>query len=161
MICSHNNRIELPTAGLWTYFTNDTCRPTTNPTDTCTLGHYPVLAIMAKTTAHIQEGVKFAKKNNLRLIIRNTGHDFLGRSVGWGALVINTHSFQSIQVKDQWNGKGPKGYKGPAITVGAGVQAQKALQTLHALNPPKIMVTGECIVSDVLRSECSNILWLT
>ncbi|KAM7193097.1 hypothetical protein V8F33_007969 [Rhypophila sp. PSN 637] len=142
---SEQFQIELPTAGLWTYFTNDTCRPTTNPADTCTNGYYPVLAIMAKTTAHIQEGVKFAKKYNLRLIIRNTGHDFLGRSVGWGALVINTHSFQSVKVTNNWDGKTPKGYKGPAITVGAGVQAQKALQTLHALNPPKIMVTGECI----------------
>ncbi|KAM7204687.1 hypothetical protein V8F20_003471 [Naviculisporaceae sp. PSN 640] len=146
---SEQFQIELPTAGLWTYFTNDTCRPTTNPSDKCTLGYYPVLAIMAKTTAHIQEGVRFARKHNLRLIIRNTGHDFLGRSVGWGALVINTHSFQSIKVVNNWNGKGPKGYKGPAVTVGAGVQAQKALQTLHALNPPKIMVTGECITVGV------------
>lgn len=134
----------MPAAGLWTYFTNDTCRPTTTPTDTCTLGYYPVLVITAKTTAHIQAGVNFAREKNLRLIIRNTGHDFLGRSVGWGALVINTHSFQDIKVINSYSG--PSGYKGSAITVGAGVQAFQALKKLNALNPPKVMVTGECAV---------------
>ncbi|KAK1757129.1 hypothetical protein QBC47DRAFT_320599 [Echria macrotheca] len=135
-------QINHPTAGLWTYFTNDTCRPTTNPSDSCTNGYYPVLYIQAKTIGHIQAGISFARDNNLRLIIRNTGHDFLGRSVGWGALVINTHSFQSISTSNKWNG--PGGYSGSTITVGAGVRAKAALQHLHGLNPPKIMVTGEC-----------------
>ena len=141
-LAEHHCRIELPAAGLWTYFTNDTCRPTTNPTDTCTLGYYPVLVIMAKTTAHIQAGINFARQNNLRLIIRNTGHDFLGRSVGWGALVINTHGFQDIKFSNQW--RGACNYSGSAVTVGAGVQAFQVLKQANALNPPKIMVTGEC-----------------
>ncbi|EAQ86284.1 hypothetical protein CHGG_07537 [Chaetomium globosum CBS 148.51] len=135
-------QIELPAAGLWTYFTNDTCRPTTTPTDTCTLGYYPVLVIMAKTSAHIQAGINFARDNNLRLIIRNTGHDFLGRSVGWGSLVINTHSFQDIKFSDSW--RGTCGYNGSAVTVGAGVQAFEVLKRANAMNPPKIIVTGEC-----------------
>jgi FAD/FMN-containing dehydrogenase len=143
-------RIELPAAGLWTYFTNDTCRPTTSPTDTCTLGYYPVLVVMAKTSAHIQTGINFARENNLRLIIRNTGHDFLGRSVGWGSLVINIHSFQDIKFSDSWHGS--CGYNGSAVTVGAGVQAFEVLKQAHAKNPPKIMVTGECAVSQALVS---------
>lgn len=142
---SEQFQIDLPTAGLWTYFTNDTCRPTANPADTCTLGHYGVLYIKAQTVAHIQAGINFARQNNLRLVIRNTGHDFLGRSVGWGSLVINTHSLQSISTTNSWTG--PGGYTGSAITVGAGVQAITALNHLHALSPPKIMVTGECAVS--------------
>jgi hypothetical protein len=134
----------LPAAGLWTYFTNDTCRPTTNPSDTCTLGHYPVVLIKAKTVAHIQAGINFAREKNLRLIIRNTGHDFLGRSVGWGALVINTHGFKDITFKNQYRSCN---YTGPAVTVGAGVQAFEVLKQANAMNPPKIMVTGECAVS--------------
>ncbi|KAK3326009.1 hypothetical protein B0H66DRAFT_145406 [Apodospora peruviana] len=139
---SEQFQIDLPTAGLWTYFTNDTCRPTTNPTDTCTPGYYPVVVIMAKKTSHIQAGIRFASQNNLRLIIRNTGHDFLGRSVGWGALVINTHSFQDVAFTNSWKGAGT--YKGSAVTVGAGVQAINVLKMAHALDPPKVMVTGEC-----------------
>lgn len=141
----NDTRIDLPTAGLWTYFTNDTCRPTTNPTDSCTGGYFPTLYIKAKTIAHIQAGVLFAKNNNLRLIIRNTGHDFLGRSVGWGALVINTHGFKDISLTNSY--RGACDYTGSAITVGAGVQAFEALSKLHSLSPPKIMVTGECAVS--------------
>lgn len=135
----------MPAAGLWTYFTNDTCRPTTTPADTCTLGYYPVLVIMAKKSAHIQAGINFARENNLRLIIRNTGHDFLGRSVGWGSLVINTHSFQDIKFSDSW--RGSCGYNGSAVTVGAGVQAFEVLKQANAKKSPKIMVTGECAVS--------------
>ncbi|KAK3370591.1 hypothetical protein B0H63DRAFT_318484 [Podospora didyma] len=139
---SEQYQIELPAAGLWTYFTNDTCRPTTNPAESCTLGYYPTLVITAKTVGHIQAGINFARENNLRLVVRNTGHDFLGRSVGWGALVINTHGFQDISLTNSWGGAG--GYSGSAITVGAGVQAFTALGRLNALRPPKIMVTGEC-----------------
>ncbi|KAK3499468.1 uncharacterized protein B0T23DRAFT_17731 [Neurospora hispaniola] len=135
-------QIDLPTAGLWTYFTNDTCRPTTKPTDSCTGGYFPTIYIKAKTIAHIQAGILFAKNNNLRLIIRNTGHDFLGRSVGWGALVINTHGFKDISLTNSY--RGACNYTGSAITVGAGVQAFEALSKLHSLSPPKIMVTGEC-----------------
>ncbi|KAK4238283.1 hypothetical protein C8A03DRAFT_43975 [Achaetomium macrosporum] len=135
-------QIELPAAGLWIYLTNDTCRPATSPSNTCTLGYYPVVVIMAKAAAHIQAGINFAQENNLQLIIRNTGHDFLGRSLGWGARVINTHSFQDTKFTNAW--RGASGYKGSAVTVGAGVQAFDVLKQANALQPPKVMVTGEC-----------------
>ncbi|KAH8895378.1 FAD-binding domain-containing protein [Thozetella sp. PMI_491] len=131
-----------PATALWTYFTNDTCRPTTNPSDTCTLGYYPVYVILAKTKEHVKAGVDFARKNSLRLIIRNTGHDFIGRSVGWGALVVNTHSFQDVAFVDSWTGPGK--YRGSAVTIGAGVQGRALLRLAHAQNPPKVVVTGEC-----------------
>lgn len=115
-----------------------------------------MLYITATTIGHIQAGINFARENNIRLVIRNTGHDFLGRSVGWGSLVINTHSFQSISTTNKWSG--PGGYTGSAITVGAGVQAINALQRLHALSPPKIMVTGECAVC-LVTAEC-RVPWL-
>ncbi|KAJ4385949.1 hypothetical protein N0V85_007952 [Neurospora sp. IMI 360204] len=134
--------VEKPADGLWTYFTNDTCRPTSNPSDPCTLGSYGVYVIMATKASHIQAGVNFARQNNLRLIVRNTGHDFVGRSVGYGSLIINTHSFQSIKWTDKYTG--PGSYRGPAVTMGAGVQGGTILKSGHALNPPMALVTGEC-----------------
>ncbi|EGO56165.1 hypothetical protein NEUTE1DRAFT_146918 [Neurospora tetrasperma FGSC 2508] len=134
--------VEKPADGLWTYFTNDTCRPTSNPSDPCTLGSYGVYVIMATKASHIQAGVNFARQNNLRLIVRNTGHDFLGRSVGYGSLIINTHSFQSLKWTDKYTG--PGSYRGPAVTMGAGVQGGDILKAGHALNPPMALVTGEC-----------------
>ncbi|KAH8890145.1 FAD-binding domain-containing protein [Thozetella sp. PMI_491] len=131
-----------PAAMLWTYFTNDTCLPTATPSDSCTLGYYSVYAILAKTHDHIKAGVDFARTNNLRLIIRNTGHDFIGRSTGWGALVINTHSFQDVDFTPAWNG--PGGYTGSAVTIGAGVQGRALLRQANAQSPPLGVVTGEC-----------------
>lgn len=79
----------------WMLWTNNTCLPTTNRNAQCTLGYLPRYVIMAKTREHIQAGINFARMNNVRLIIRNTGHDFMGRSTGYSALAINTHSFKS------------------------------------------------------------------
>lgn len=99
---------------------------------------------MAKKASHIKNGVLFAKQLGMRLIIRNTGHDFLGRSVGWGSLVINTHYFQEVAFVDSWSGPGE--YKGTAVTIGAGVQARPLLKQAHAQNPPLTVVVGECPV---------------
>ncbi|RYP58269.1 hypothetical protein DL769_009030 [Monosporascus sp. CRB-8-3] len=134
--------VEQPAALLWTYFTNDTCRPTQNPAGSCTLGYYGVYVIEAHTKEHVKAGVDFARENNLRLIIRNTGHDFIGRSTGWGALVINTHSFQDVEFTDQYTG--PGGYAGGAVTIGAGVQGRALLAEAHAQDPPVQVMTGEC-----------------
>ncbi|KAI1646707.1 FAD-binding domain-containing protein [Daldinia loculata] len=134
--------VEKPAAELWTYFTNDTCRPTGNPAAPCTLGYYGVYVITAQSKDHIKAGVDFARENNLRLIIRNTGHDFIGRSTGWGALIINTHSFQDIEFTTEYSGPGD--YKGGAVTIGAGVQGRALLTRAHAQNPPVTALTGEC-----------------
>ncbi|KAH6846974.1 isoamyl alcohol oxidase [Chaetomium sp. MPI-CAGE-AT-0009] len=128
---------------MWKYFTNSSCVPTTKPSTPCTPGYYGTYVIRAKKKAHIKAGVDFARENNLRLIVRNTGHDFMGRSTGWGALVINTHSFQDVKFVKKWNG-GPRGYRGGAVTVGAGVQGRALLRQAVAQNPPVTVVTGEC-----------------
>ncbi|KAK1751039.1 hypothetical protein QBC47DRAFT_417474 [Echria macrotheca] len=134
--------VSQPAAALWTYATNDTCLPTTDPTEPCTLGYYGVYVIKATTKAHVKAGIDFARKNNIRLIVRNTGHDFIGRSVGWGSLIINTHSFQSVEWINKYNG--PGGYRGGAVKLGAGVQGRSILEQGHARNPPVVIVTGEC-----------------
>jgi hypothetical protein len=38
------------------------------------MGHYVVLATKIE---HVKAGVDFAREHNLRLIVRNTGHDFM------------------------------------------------------------------------------------
>ncbi|KAL2192505.1 hypothetical protein P885DRAFT_72919 [Corynascus similis CBS 632.67] len=134
--------VSQPAAALWTYFTNDTCVPTQNPTEKCTLGYYGVYVIMATKPQHVKAGIDFARQNNLRLIVRNTGHDFIGRSTGYGSLVINTHSFQQVNWINSYSG--PGSYRGGAVTIGAGVQGETILSKGHARNPPLVVVTGEC-----------------
>ncbi|KAF7593742.1 hypothetical protein BBP40_010918 [Aspergillus hancockii] len=58
------------------------------PDGECELGPAPVYTINATEPEDVAEGVKFAKKHNLRLVIKNTGHDLLARSQGYGSLQI-------------------------------------------------------------------------
>ncbi|KAI1505828.1 hypothetical protein F5X99DRAFT_415863 [Biscogniauxia marginata] len=134
--------VDQPAAELWTYFTNDTCRPTADSTEPCTLGYYGIYVIVAQSRDHVKAGIDFARENNLRLIIRNTGHDFIGRSTGWGALVINTHSFQDVVFSTEYDG--PGNYTGGSVTIGAGVQGRALLTQANAQEPPVLVLTGEC-----------------
>ncbi|KAM0550759.1 hypothetical protein ACHAPJ_008824 [Fusarium lateritium] len=89
----------------------------------CGQGRVSLYSIQAKSPEDIQAGICFAQKHNLRVAIRNTGHDFAGRSVAPESLQINTHEMSNKKAHKDFkpigsNGKG----EGPAITVGAGVQ---------------------------------------
>ncbi|KAF2748158.1 FAD/FMN-containing isoamyl alcohol oxidase-like protein MreA [Sporormia fimetaria CBS 119925] len=131
-----------PVANLWPLYTNGTCLPTNNPEATCTRGFYGEYVIMATMKDHIKAGVDFARAHNLRLIIRNTGHDFMGRSTGYGALIINTHSFKEAKFVSKYTG--PGGWTGSAVTVGAGVQGRELYRQAFQQNPKVVVVGGEC-----------------
>lgn len=101
--------------------------------------------ILAKTKQQIKAGIDFARERNLRLIIRNTGHDFLGRSTGYGSLIINVHSFKDVEFIQKYTGPGD--WNGTAATVGAGVQGRELFRQAFAQKPPVVIVGGECPVS--------------
>ncbi|KAM7211161.1 6-hydroxy-D-nicotine oxidase [Rhypophila decipiens] len=129
---------------LWKYTTNSSCTLTMDPTTPCGPGYYGTYVIRAKTKNHIKAGVDFANKHNLRVIVRNTGHDFMGRSTGYGALIINTHSFQAVEFHKSWKPSKPGGYTGTAVTIAAGVQGRALLRQAIAQTPPVTLITGEC-----------------
>ncbi|KAL8734613.1 MAG: hypothetical protein Q9181_003147 [Wetmoreana brouardii] len=58
------------------------------PTQSCTLGDQPVYTVNATDAAEVTKSIQFARKNNIRLVIRDTGHDLLRRSTGYGSLQI-------------------------------------------------------------------------
>ncbi|KAK0116131.1 hypothetical protein ONS95_013163 [Cadophora gregata] len=123
-------------------YTNGACLPTTNRAAICSPGYLSDYVIMAKTKQHIAAGVKFAREYNLRLVVRNTGHDFVGRSTAYGALAINTHSFKDIKFIKQYSGPGT--YTGGAVTVGAGIQTREMYTAAFNQNPKVNIVGGEC-----------------
>lgn len=45
----------------------------------CTLGTAPVYTVDASSPEDVMETVDFARNNNIRLVIKNTGHDITGR----------------------------------------------------------------------------------
>ncbi|KAL3491214.1 hypothetical protein BJX62DRAFT_251496 [Aspergillus germanicus] len=96
----------------------------------CGQGRVSLYSTIATSAADIQKSVRFAKKHNLRLAIKNSGHCFLGRSTAPESLQIQTSGMQEISFVDDFTPKGaPKGgSEGPAVTIAAGV----ALQELYA-----------------------------
>ncbi|RAL09349.1 FAD binding domain protein [Aspergillus homomorphus CBS 101889] len=92
-----------------------------NYTSTCTEGGYATYVVNASSVAQIQLAVNFARNANLRLVVKNTGHDFSGKSAGKGALSVWTHALNDRAFYPSFAADG--GYVGPAIKLGAGVQA--------------------------------------
>ncbi|KAF2120204.1 FAD binding domain-containing protein [Lophiotrema nucula] len=118
--------IENPVNVMSPYWLNNTCSPFSNANATCSLGNIASYAININDAATAAAGILFAKEKNIRLSIKNTGHDFLGRSSGKGSLALWTHNLKSISFTDY---KSPV-YKGPAVKLGAGVSAGEALQAV-------------------------------
>ncbi|KAI9697553.1 MAG: hypothetical protein M1820_007752 [Bogoriella megaspora] len=99
-------------------FQNQSCDPFT-PTETpCELGNYASYSINVTGAGDVTAGIKFAKENNVRLVIKNTGHDYMGKSTGKGSLALWTHNLKNSEVLTNYTSDT---YTGPAVKVGAGV----------------------------------------
>ncbi|GFF88015.1 6-hydroxy-D-nicotine oxidase [Aspergillus udagawae] len=104
---------------------NQTCS-ITSPQTPCGQGRVSLYSVVAECASNIQEAVRFAKRHNLRLVIKNSGHDFLGRSTAPESLQILTNRMKNIQLSENFKPAGsPKNLsEGSAITIGAGVSLQ-------------------------------------
>jgi len=61
----------------WPNWEDDECLP--DPRAPCNLDQFPRFVVNASKAEYVQAGVNFARQNNVRLIVKGTGHDFLGR----------------------------------------------------------------------------------
>ncbi|KAJ5379865.1 uncharacterized protein N7496_002293 [Penicillium cataractarum] len=120
------------------FFANQTCDPFTAETKACTLGNFPDYSVNVSSSADIVAAVNFARDNNIRFVIKNTGHDYLGRSTGAGALSVWTHHLTDIEYTE-WS---DSTYQGPAFKIGAGVLGYQILEA--ATDKGLVVVTGEC-----------------
>ena len=108
-------------------FLNDSCSPF-EPNGTCALGNMASYAIDVTDAASAAAGINFARENNIRLTIKNTGHDYLGRSAGEGSLGLWTHNLNEISFL---NYSSPA-YTGPAVKLGAGVEFRQLYEETTA-----------------------------
>ncbi|KAI9842021.1 MAG: hypothetical protein M1837_007517 [Sclerophora amabilis] len=120
-------------------FQNQTCDPFVERSELCSLGNLVGYSIGASSAEDVVAGLKFAEKHNIRLVVRNTGHDFLGKSTGKGALGIWTRDLDSIEI--QTNYTSPS-YSGPVMKMGAGVVAAAAYAAAHKRG--YIVLGGTC-----------------
>lgn len=122
-------------------------------------------SVKATNVAQIQLAVNFARNTNIRLVVHNTGHDYLvsgqfvelasprpprliqfsgkGRSTGAGSLSIWTHNLKGIDFIENYQSAG--NYTGPAFRLGAGVQVYELYEAADAAG--YTAVGGECRVS--------------
>jgi hypothetical protein len=124
-------------APLWT---NRSCDPFTPASSPCTLGNYVRYAIDVRVPADITFGLRFAQRFGIRLVIRNTGHDYLGKSTGAGALALWTHNLKEIEYISAYSGR--HNWRGAAMRLGAGVQGFEAFEA--AARNGVVVVGGEC-----------------
>ncbi|KAK3666175.1 hypothetical protein LTR22_002839 [Elasticomyces elasticus] len=127
------------------YPIDDTCPPINTTAgeiaDACTLGSNPWYAVNATLTQDVISAVTFAKRQNVRLVIKDTGHDLLGRSTGYGSLEIwlrNLRTGLSFVSKhtstcqaDPWTGA--------AISIGGGYTFDDVYKVAKANN---VVVVG-------------------
>ncbi|BCS28394.1 uncharacterized protein APUU_61442A [Aspergillus puulaauensis] len=105
----------------------DTCPPINASVaayPSCELGTSPSYSIKATNADDVAAGIKFAKDNNVRLVVKNTGHDISQRSQGYGSLSIWTkHVKDGLHFHQDFNyseGSCPSNWTGSAITIGGG-----------------------------------------
>lgn len=61
----------------WNNFNNDCCLPF--PLVPCSGEGYPVYVVNATSADDVKKGVDFARRNDVRMVVKATGHDYLGR----------------------------------------------------------------------------------
>ncbi|KAK3312311.1 FAD binding domain-containing protein [Apodospora peruviana] len=120
----------------------NTCTATWAPTGTCTQGGYPVYVVNATKVRHIQLAVNFARNRNLRLVIKNTGHDFGGRSTGAGALSIWTHYLKDFEFIPEHS---IDGYEGRVARVSAGIEAWELYNYMDKYNMTMVVPGGDTV----------------
>jgi hypothetical protein len=92
---------------------NYSCDPFTPQTAQCVIGTYVQYVVNVNPIQDVQTTIALTHKHNIRLVIRNTGHDYFGKSTGAGAVALWTHNLKSTQVVD-WKSSA---YTGKALTV--------------------------------------------
>ncbi|KAF9042801.1 FAD-binding domain-containing protein [Hymenopellis radicata] len=107
-------------------------------TGNCAQGNVPLYAVLATTPEDVKAGIAFAEAYNLRVSVKASGHDYLGRSTARNSLLISTHLFRNISFHDDF--QIGTNSKGSAVTVGSGVRLNLLYPAAKAQG--KIVVGG-------------------
>ena len=126
---------------------NETCYvgEGSDPSQPCSQGRIPLYSAMVQSKEDIQAAVRFAKDRNLRLTVKNTGHDAGGRSSAVNSFQVLTQGLKDITFTDNFvpeTATAKAQPEGPAVTFGAGVLGMDlyAAAAAHGYN----VVAGEC-----------------
>jgi FAD/FMN-containing dehydrogenase len=101
-------------------------------------------AVAAESAEDLATAVVFARQHGLKVVVKGTGHDYLGRSASAESLMLWTRRMSEVRVHDSFTPAGSAAESGsgagvPAVTLGAGV---RWLDAYRALAPHGRYVQG-------------------
>lgn len=105
----------------------------------CTVSALQRYAVNVSGVEDVQTTLRFAREHNVRLVIRNTGHDYLGKSTAPGGLALWMHHLKNTQYLPEYRSDS---YSGPALRLGAGIQGFDGMAAAHTQN--KVILAGNC-----------------
>jgi hypothetical protein len=95
-------------------------------TGECSLGRLSSYFVEAHSAEDISKTLAFSRKHGVRVSIKNTGHDYFGRSSAANSLAIWTHNMKDTKYHKTFQPQGCKATYENIGEVGAGIQAQDA-----------------------------------
>ncbi|EXJ63321.1 uncharacterized protein A1O5_11642 [Cladophialophora psammophila CBS 110553] len=114
-----------------TDYNDDSCLP--DPRAPCSTTLLPAYVVNATNAAEVQAACRFAYRTGVRLIVKGTGHDFLGRSSGRSSLSIWTHNIRGVNVT--MGDSQAKRYGGIAsVKIAAGMRFGEIYQAIASYN---------------------------
>jgi FAD/FMN-containing dehydrogenase len=105
-----------------------------------------VYAVAAKNTGDVAAAVNFAREHRLRLVVKGTGHSYLGTSNAPDSLLVWTHGMNAITVQDAFVPKGCNVSPRPAVTVEPGVRWIEAYDAVTTKAGRYVQGGGCCTV---------------
>ncbi|KAK4622346.1 FAD-linked oxidoreductase ZEB1 [Fulvia fulva] len=120
------------------FFANQSCDPFAGRSSRCIIGAYVSHAVDVRCADHVRRALASAQRHTVRIVIRNTGHDYNAKSPGAGSLGLWMHNSKDIRIADYEDAH----YKRKAMRMGAGVQGFEAYAAAHKEN--LAVVGGEC-----------------
>ncbi|MCH9667199.1 MAG: FAD-binding protein [Actinomycetia bacterium] len=91
-------------------------------------------AVVADSAADIAAAVNFAREKGVRLVVKGTGHDYLGRSNAPDSLLVWTHTMRDVTFHPQFRPAGVAADRPqvPALSVAAGARWLEVYQEASA-----------------------------
>jgi FAD/FMN-containing dehydrogenase len=97
----------------------------------------------AQTAEDVMATLTFVKNHSIRLVLQNTGHDYLGRSASPNALALRTSNMMNLEFQSTFEANKCSAANGVNIgVIGAGIQAQEAVAFF--LQYGMMVTTGGC-----------------
>ncbi|KUJ23468.1 FAD-binding domain-containing protein [Mollisia scopiformis] len=134
-----------PISAEWNNWNNDSCLP--DASFPCSAAGYPVYVVNATTREHVKAGVDFARKYNIRLIVKSSGHDYVGRSSGPNSLSIWVHHMKGMQFHATSFQPQNCSFEigGAAVTAAGGTQMLETYAGLDAFNQTVVGGNGRTV----------------